>query len=103
MGQLEELERLQRALAAELAASQQSQQYAGNPAPAVPGRLSNPKQADVSGYRSPTTGAYRIRKLSMSMEPESSADLDDPPAEMYRPQPGTGSVVMNQHGGGCTS
>ena len=63
----------------------------------VRGRLSNP--VSDSGSRSPSTGAYRIRKLSMSMEPESSADLDDPPAEMYSIKANAnGSVVMNQHG-----
>lgn len=98
--QLEELERLQRELAAELAASQQQEQAAaaaGPPPTAAPARRSNPKLD--SGARSPSTGAFRIRKLSMSMQPESSADLDDPPAEMYSlPGNGNGNVVMNQLG-----
>ena len=88
---LQELERLQGALASELALQEQAGDFAKQQ---QENKSSAPK-------KSPATGAYRIRKLSMSMEPETSADLEDPPTERkttFRAPRDNVVVRMNEHG-----
>ena len=82
-GQLEELESLQRALAAELHAAQQQE--------AADAATSTARQRMDSG-------TYRIRKLSMSMEPE--PDEDDGDHKRHSNGTGRGDGIGNGSGYG---